>query len=159
MKSDALGRRRKGAGPSRRLPLLRMHVAHIIFATLEPTMSTAEIYTILCIIQEQSRAFSVEIASDKIVDQLKKAIKMEKSNMLTRVDADTLDLYHVSIRTHDEDNIVTNYVRKSARRNEQAAASTRAQPGNRTGSCLQGSSSKGYPPHHYSTSFRSDFFL
>jgi hypothetical protein len=76
-------------------------------------MSTAEIYTILCIIEEQSRAFSVEIASDKIVDQLKKAIKMEKSNMLTRVDADTLDLYHVSIRTHDEDNIVTDYVRKA----------------------------------------------
>jgi hypothetical protein len=78
-------------------------------------MSTAEIYTIFCLIKGETGAFSVEISSNKMVDQLKKAIKKERSKTLADVDAATLELYHVSILTWDPSNkkTIINYVAKA----------------------------------------------
>jgi hypothetical protein len=64
-------------------------------------MSTAEIYTIFCLIEGQENPFSIEITSNKTVDQLKEAIKTKKFKTLTNVEADTLKLYYVSILIPD----------------------------------------------------------
>jgi hypothetical protein len=64
-------------------------------------MSTAEIYTIFCLIEGQENPFSVEIPSNKMVDHLKKAIKIERFKTLADVEAATLKLYHVSILMPD----------------------------------------------------------
>ena len=52
---------------------------------------------IFCVIPDNGAVFSVKVASDDTVDDLKKAIKKEKSQMLANVDADTLTLYRVAV--------------------------------------------------------------
>ena len=54
-----------------------------------PVMSS----TLLCFIPSGKRVFSVEIDKTKIVDQLKKAIKKVKQQMLANVEAHALTLY------------------------------------------------------------------
>ena len=54
-------------------------------------------FTLYCVVEGESTSFPVEISSDKSIGQLKKAIKLEKSNDLRDVDADKLTLWKVSI--------------------------------------------------------------
>ncbi|KAG0196815.1 hypothetical protein BGX31_005162, partial [Mortierella sp. GBA43] len=58
---------------------------------------------IFCILEGESTPFPVTIESDKTVGELKKAIKLEKSNYFTSVDADQLTLWKVSIPINDDD--------------------------------------------------------
>lgn len=59
--------------------------------------SQARIYTIFCIVAGDDTPFPIDIESNKTVGHLKKAIKKEKENKLTGIDADELKLYRVDI--------------------------------------------------------------
>jgi len=65
-----------------------------------------EIYTIFCIAIDEDTAFPIEIESSESVGALKDAIKEEKGNRLSSVDADELKLYQVNIA--DDDDLVVN---------------------------------------------------
>ncbi|KAF9346179.1 hypothetical protein BGX34_004129 [Mortierella sp. NVP85] len=60
---------------------------------------------IFCVIEGQTKSFSVKVPSDGTVDDLKKAIKEENPNTLEKVDAKDLTLWHVEIP--DEDKALT----------------------------------------------------
>ncbi|KAF9896380.1 hypothetical protein BX616_007570, partial [Lobosporangium transversale] len=53
--------------------------------------------SLFCILDGESTVFSVKILPTKTVDELKKAIKKEIENDLQGIDADELNLYHVSV--------------------------------------------------------------
>ncbi|KAF8949847.1 hypothetical protein BGZ46_004913, partial [Entomortierella lignicola] len=58
---------------------------------------TSEKVRLFCILDGDSTAFPVKVATDETVGELKKAIKGEKPNDLQDVDADKLILFHVSV--------------------------------------------------------------
>ena len=59
--------------------------------------------TLFCWVLDKSECpFRVEVAKDKTVGDLKGAIKEEKPNTLTKVDADQLQLWKVSIPDDDQ---------------------------------------------------------
>jgi hypothetical protein len=78
-------------------------------------MSTAELYTIFCLIEGQENPFSVKITSNETVDQLKQVIRKNQFETLTRIQANRLELYHVAILTCDPINkkTIINYVAKA----------------------------------------------
>ncbi|KAF9992579.1 hypothetical protein BGZ79_002908, partial [Entomortierella chlamydospora] len=58
---------------------------------------TSEKVKLFCILDGDSTAFPVKVATDESVGDLKDAIREKKPNDLQDVDADTLILWHVSI--------------------------------------------------------------
>lgn len=66
---------------------------------LQPTMPALKLICIFFPDEDPKlkKLFSVSIDDDQIVDDLKKAIKHEKANLLKDIDADELTLYKVSI--------------------------------------------------------------
>ncbi|ORY98441.1 hypothetical protein BCR41DRAFT_390512 [Lobosporangium transversale] len=52
---------------------------------------------LFCILDGNSTPFSVVVSPDDTVDDLKKAIKKEKENDFREIDADKLNLFHVSV--------------------------------------------------------------
>ncbi|KAF9197144.1 hypothetical protein BGZ49_002584 [Haplosporangium sp. Z 27] len=58
---------------------------------------TSNLHTLFCIVEGDSSPFSVKIASNESVDELKKAIKAEKAVLFSDVDADNLTLWRVEI--------------------------------------------------------------
>ena len=64
---------------------------------------TNNLLTLFCLVDGESTSFSVDIDTSKTVDHLKKAIKAEKTNVLSDVDADELTLWRVSIPVDYDD--------------------------------------------------------
>jgi Crinkler effector protein N-terminal domain len=60
------------------------------------TMSQSDIYTILCVVDNEDVAFSVEIDKNEIIGQLKQKI-FKKMATFANMDPESLDLYHVDI--------------------------------------------------------------
>jgi hypothetical protein len=63
-----------------------------------------EIYEIHCILERRTTSFSVKIAKDKSVDELKKALKEKRPRVLDDVDIDVdeLILYQVDVPDNDD---------------------------------------------------------
>ena len=57
----------------------------------------SNLLTLFCLVDGEATPFSVDIDTSKTVDHLKKAIKAEKTNDLSDVNADELILWRVSI--------------------------------------------------------------
>ncbi|KAI8347077.1 hypothetical protein B0O80DRAFT_466017 [Mortierella sp. GBAus27b] len=74
-----------------------------MLSSLSPPAIAMNNLRIFCILEGESTPFPVTIESDKTVGELKKAIKLEKSNYFTSVDADQLTLWKVSIPINDDD--------------------------------------------------------
>jgi hypothetical protein len=103
-------------------------------------MSTAELYTIFCLIEGQENPFSVKITSNETVDQLKEAIKAKKFKTLEDVEADTLKLYHVSILTCDPINkkTIINYVAKAQEEMKKPQLPPKLDPASRLDDVFEG---------------------
>jgi hypothetical protein len=74
--------------------------------------SQAENYKVFCIISGGNALFSVEIAKNKSVAELKNKIKGKKNSLLANIDADELNLYQVDVR--DDDNLEKSVQQKMA---------------------------------------------
>src|SRR4051812_3776956 len=72
-------------------------------------MSQPEILTLFCIVSSDSAPFSVEIAKNATVHQLKKIIKEEKKPELDSIPADRLILHQVDLA--EDENMVENMTR------------------------------------------------
>ncbi|KAG0071922.1 hypothetical protein BGZ92_004149 [Podila epicladia] len=59
--------------------------------------------SLFCLVDGEAAPFSIRIASSDTVDDLKKAIKTEKTNAFEGVDANNLILWSVSIPVSDDD--------------------------------------------------------
>jgi len=68
-------------------------------------MSQSRIYTVVCIAVDEDPPFSVDIEKNETVDQLKKLIKLKRSDLFANIDPNTLSLYHVDLA--EDDNLVT----------------------------------------------------
>jgi len=76
----------------------------VLFSYFNPTIiMSGSMLTLNCLVfgEDEGRIFPVEIRNDKSVGSLKQAIKENKKAAFGSVDADTLDLWNVSIPYDD----------------------------------------------------------
>jgi hypothetical protein len=64
--------------------------------------SQTGVYTIWCVLADETTSFSIEIERNKTVDALKKKIREERKNTLANIDAARLKLYYIEILDFDK---------------------------------------------------------
>ena len=73
----------------------------------------SQLYTIFCLVLEEKTAFSVKIEKNETVDELKKLVKRERSDVFADIAFVSLELYRVDIA--DNKNLVANVNKKMER--------------------------------------------